>query len=94
MILEGDRKLGALGTFYDLGPFFGHLFGHLFCMSKWKITKMMRDCRIVKKLLEREPFFAIRTSPGAHAQRKEGDTVRDQGEERKKANYFQREKYT
>ena len=38
---------------------------------------MRTDCRIVKKLLEREPFFAVRASPGAHAQRKEGDMVRD-----------------
>ena len=53
-----------------------------------------KEGRIFQKLLEREPFFAIRASPGAHAQRKEGDMVRDQGEERTKANYFQREKYT
>ena len=38
------------------------------------MAKMTTDCRIFQKLLEREPFFA---SPGAHAQRKKGDMVRD-----------------
>ena len=46
-------------------------------ITKRAVVMVKKEGRIFQKLLEREPFFAIRTSPGAHAQRKEGDMVRD-----------------
>ena len=46
-------------------------------ITKRAVVMVKKEGRIFQKLLEREPFFPIRASPCAHAQRKEGDMVRD-----------------
>ena len=46
-------------------------------ITKRAVVMVKKEGRIFQKLLEREPFFPIRASPGAHAQRKKGDMVRD-----------------
>ena len=39
-------------------------------ITKRAVVMVKKEGRIFQKLLEREPFFPIRASPGAHAQRK------------------------
>ena len=57
-------------------------------ITKRPVVMVKKEGRIFQKLLEREPFFPIRASPCAHAQRKEGDTVRDQGARKKESKLF------